>query len=78
MLIFLPKIGGVSMVGTMRPRKPYKRIRFDDRKKIEELCAEEKTVEEIAAIIGVNSSTIYRELARGGEPYCAATAQINV
>lgn len=66
------------MAGTTRPRKQYKKIRFDDRKKIEELCAENKTVEEMAAIIGVHSSTIYRELAKGGDPYCAAVAQINL
>ena len=66
------------MAGNTRPKKQYKRIRFDDRKKIEELCAENKTVEEMAAIIGVHSSTIYRELAKGGNPYRAAVAQINL
>lgn len=66
------------MAKTKRPRKPYKRLRFDDRKKIERLCAEGKTVDEIALIIGVHSSTMYRELERGGSPYRAETAQRNV
>lgn len=66
------------MAETTRPRKQYKRIKFDDRKKIEELCTENKTVEQIAAIIGVNSSTIYRELAKGGSPYSAKIAQFNL
>lgn len=66
------------MSKTTRTRKAYKKIRFDDRKMIEKLCAENKTVEQIAVIIGVNSSTIYRELARGGDPYSATTAQIKI
>ena len=58
-----------------RPRKRYKRLRFEDRKQIEKLYNGNNTVEEMAAIIGVNSSTVYRELLRGGNPYCAETAQ---
>lgn len=58
-----------------RKRKKYKRILFDDRKLIERLCEEGKTTDEIASIIGVNQTTMYRELARGGVPYSARTAQ---
>lgn len=63
---------------TKRPRKPYKRLKFEDRKKIEELYAQGKTVDEIALIIGVHSATMYRELERGGEPYRAEVAQKSV
>ncbi len=63
---------------TKRPRKPYKRLKFEDRKKIETLYAQGKTVDEIALIIGVHSATMYRELERGGEPYRAEVAQKSV
>lgn len=66
------------MAEIKRPRKPYKRLRFEDRKHIESLCAEGKTVDEIALIIGVHSTTMYRELERGGEPYRAEVAQQNI
>lgn len=42
---------------------------------IELLNKQGKTVDEMALIIGVNSATMYRELARGGEPYSAEVAQ---
>lgn len=61
-----------------RPRKAYKRLTFDDRKKIELLNAEGKTVDEMALAIGVHSATMYRELARGGEPYRAEVAQHSI
>ncbi len=60
-----------------RPRKPYKRLRFEDRKKIEALSAQGKTVDEMALIIGVHSATMYRELEKGGDPYSAEVAQRN-
>ena len=59
------------MATNKRPRKAYKRIGFEDRKKIEALNAQGKTVDEMAMAIGVHSATMYRELARGGEPYKA-------
>lgn len=62
-------------VTTKRPRKKYKRILFEDRKKIELLDSQGKTVDEMALIIGVHLATMYRELERGGEPYRAAVAQ---
>lgn len=58
-----------------RQRKPYKRIRYEDRQRIEKLYSEGKTVDEIALIIGVNSATMFREIRRGGEPYQAEVAQ---
>ena len=56
-------------------RKPYRRIRFEDRQMIEKMVSEGKTTDEMALIIGVNSATMFRELKRGGEPYKAAIAQ---
>ena len=61
-----------------RPRKEYKRIKFEDRQQIELLNKQGKTVDEMALIIGVNSATMYRELARGGEPYSAEVAQQSI
>ena len=61
-----------------RRRKPYKRIMYEDRQRIEKLYSEGKTTDEMALIIGVNSSTMFRELKRGGEPYRAAVAQRSV
>ena len=64
------------MATNKRPRKAYKRIGFEDRKKIEALNAQGKTVDAMA--IGVHSATMYRELARGGEPYKAEVAQHSI
>ncbi len=58
-----------------RQRKKYKRLTYEDRKKIEKLIQAGQTVDQIALIIGVHSATMYRELARGGEPYRADVAQ---
>jgi IS30 family transposase len=58
-----------------RKRKPYKRIKYEERQKIEELYAQGKSVDEMALLIGVNTATMFRELKRGGEPYKAETAQ---
>lgn len=41
------------MATNKRPRKAYKRIGFEDRKKIEALNAQGKTVDEMAMAIGV-------------------------
>ena len=68
----------VETMATKRPRKAYKRIGFEDRKKIEMLNAQGKTVDEMALAIGVHSATMYRELARGGEPYRAEVAQHSI
>ena len=45
------------MATNKRPRKAYKRIGFEDRKKIEALNAQGKTVDEMAMAIGVHSAT---------------------
>ena len=66
------------MATNKRPRKAYKRIGFEDRKKIEALNAQGKTVDEMAMAIGVHSATMYRELARGGGPYKAEVAQHSI
>lgn len=61
-----------------RKRKSYKRITFEDRKRIEELNKQGATVDEIAFKIGVCTATIYRELVRGekdDKPYSADVAQ---
>lgn len=65
-------------MATKRPRKAYKRISFEDRKKIEVLNSQGKTVDEMALVIGVHLATMYRELARGGEPYRAEVAQHSI
>ena len=46
------------MATNKRPRKAYKRIGFEDRKKIEALNAQGKTVDEMAMAIGVHSATV--------------------
>lgn len=66
------------MAIAQRPRKQYKRLKFEDRKRIETLAAAGKTVDEMALIIGVHSSTMYRELEKGGMPYKAEVAQQSV
>lgn len=66
------------MAVVQRPRKAHKRLKFEDRKQIEQLTTQGKTVEEMAFIVGVHTATMYRELRRGGEPYRAEVAQKNV
>lgn len=61
-----------------RTRKAYKRLKFEDRKHIEQLLEAGKTVDEMACIIGVHTSTMYRELERGGIPYKAEVAQKSI
>ena len=59
----------------LRQRKTYKRLTYEDRQKIETLYKEGKTIDEMALLMGVHSTTMYREIARGGEPYSADRAQ---
>lgn len=47
------------------PRK-YKRLLYQDRKRIEQLCREGEKAAEIADELGVHKATVYHELARGG------------
>lgn len=65
-------------MATKRPRKSYKRLTYEDRKRIEQLDSSGKTVDEMALAIGVHSATMYRELSRGGEPYRAEVAQHSI
>lgn len=62
----------------VRQRKKYKRLTYNDRKKIEMLYKQGKTIDEMALLMGVHSTTMYRELERGGEPYNADTAQQSI
>ncbi len=59
-------------------RKGNRRLKYEDRQKIEWMKAKGVSVIEIAASIGVHRATIYNELKRGGEPYRADTAQKQV
>ena len=59
----------------VRQRKTYKRLTYEDRQKIETLYKEGKTIDEMALLMGVHSTTMYREIARGGESYSADKAQ---
>ena len=59
-------------------RKMYKRISYEDRKRIEEMNTAGVDMTRIAAEIGVHYQTIARELKRGGNPYSANTAQKSI
>jgi len=53
-----------------------KRMRFDDRKMMEQMLQEGKSKEEIARAVGVSLTTIYNELRRCTEgKYSAEKAQ---
>lgn len=56
-----------------------KRMRFDDRKMMEQMLKEGKSKEEIARAVGVSHTTIYNELRRcAGEKYSAEKAQASL
>ncbi len=55
--------------------KPRKRLRYEDRKIIEQMINGGSRVEEIADKIGVHKATIYMELRRCGGKYTADAAQ---
>lgn len=44
----------------------YKRLQYEDRKRIEDMCQRGMSVGEMAIEVGVHRATIYNELARGG------------
>jgi IS30 family transposase len=46
--------------------RKYKRLSYEDRRRIESMCREGRTTDEIAATIGTHRATIYLELKRGG------------
>lgn len=59
-------------------RKKYKRIKFEDRKKIEIMLKQNADIKDIAAAIGVHKDTIYKELKRNEadkRTYTAEAAQ---
>ena len=62
----------------------YKRLNYNDRKKIEEMCKAGVKTAEIAKKMNVHRATIYHELARGGasngnrQQYSADEAQRNI
>lgn len=58
--------------------RKYKRLSYEDRKTIEEMCRNGKKADEIAAAMDVHRATIYHELQRGGgnrQQYSADMAQ---
>ena len=50
--------------------KKYKRLRYEDRKKMEQMCKDGFNVAKIAEVLDVHRDTIYKELTR-----CKATLQ---
>ena len=62
----------------MGERRKYKRLKYSDRKKIEELLRDRRGIAEIADAVGVHRDTIYKEIRRSGLDeftYNAADAQ---
>lgn len=59
-------------------KKRFRHLNYEDRKTIEKMRYQGKKVVIIANTIGFNRTTIYRELKRGGIPYCAETAQMSM
>lgn len=55
--------------------KRFKRLKYADRIKIEELLNQDYSKDEIANQLHAHRATIYREIARTGEPYSAEEAQ---
>lgn len=67
-------------MGRSMARK-YKKMRFADRVKIEEMCKANKSVIQIAETTGVCRDAIYKEFARAGmtrETYNATVAQQSI
>ena len=56
-------------------RKGDKRLKFEDRQKIEKMNKKGIKAVLIAEAVGVHRATIYNELKRGGTPYRAEVAQ---
>lgn len=46
--------------------RKYKRLNYEDRKRIEKMCRDGMKAKEIAEAIHVHRATIYHELQRGG------------
>lgn len=61
--------------------RKYKKMRYADRLKIEEMCRAKKSVIQIAETTGVCRDAIYKEFARSGmtrETYNAELAQQSI
>lgn len=56
--------------------RKYKRIRYEDRVKMEQLLKEGKKVTEVADILGVSRSAIHFEFRRSGTDRTSYTADI--
>lgn len=59
-------------------RRKWRRLQYQDRKKIEELIRRGRKVDYIAEIVGFNRATIYKELKRCDGLYNADDAQKNI
>ena len=57
------------------PRK-YKRLRYEDRIKLEALLMEGEKIEKIAETLGVHRTTIYKEFKRSGTNELTYTADV--
>ena len=71
-LIFLPRKESDEMA------RKYRRLRYEDRRKIEQMCKMGKSVLDMAEALGVHRDTIYKEFARNHttkELYNAERAQ---
>lgn len=59
-------------------KRKYKRLSFEDRKKIEAMSKQGKKIKEIAEVLGTHRDTIYKELKRCNatqKTYTAAAGQ---
>lgn len=62
----------------MRVRKPYRRLRYEDRRTIEKMLKDGSSVAKIAGRLEVHRDTIYKEFYRSGtdrHTYTAEAAQ---
>ncbi len=62
-------------------KRKYKRLRHEDRREIQRLLEDRRKVSEIAEILSVNRTTIYKEFERAGmnwRTYNADMAQATV
>ncbi len=62
----------------MNEKKTFKHISYDERKVIEKMLSENKSIVEIAKVLNRNKTTIYREVKRVEPPYKADTVQLSL
>ena len=70
-----PLAGELEKIKEWKEVKRFKKLKYADRVKIEELLKKDCSKDEIADQLHVHRATIYREIARTGEPYSAEEAQ---